>query len=134
MSDIDDGRHRLADRFTLLRADPYVLDACLWLTLSRLAWAVRDAYATRVAWEETVGSPSAAAAEETHRQAWRSMMEKLAAAAHTAAVHDAPQSATEGAAGTGVQADANRPSEQRRGSDGGGWWPAPTRYSTGDAQ
>jgi hypothetical protein len=112
MGGLDGGRRRLAERFTLLRADPYVLDAYLWLTLSDLAWAVRDAYATRQAWEETSGTPSAANANEMHRHAWKHMLDKLEAATMAAGFDMAPtsepQSTVEALAGPGVQAEQIR--------------------------
>ena len=124
-----DARDRLTDRFTVLRSDPFILDAAVYVALERLAVAMHDQYHTRRAWEEGAGTAQRPHLERIHRLAWRDLLAKVEAAAMAAGFDMAPtgepQSASEAIVGVGVQVETNRRSDARRGSAGRGLRPSP---------
>ncbi len=122
---LDDARSRLGERYTVMRADPFVIDAGLWLALVDLAQAIRDAYTTRLAWEDECDVVVAAELERLHRRVHRDLIVKLGVAASAAEHHGEPESAPEAPPLVGGRAETNRPSGAYGESAGG--IPQPTR-------
>ena len=76
MNSFESASERLVDLFTVLRADPFILDACLYLCLERLAGAINAQATTRRTWEQA-DPARVEEAEQEHRRAWRFTIEKL---------------------------------------------------------
>ena len=79
-------RDRMRTRYLLLRSDPFVFDAGVWLAVTDLAQAIYDAHESRRRWEEATGTPRAAPAEQLHRLAWLDMIDRLVGAAAAAGI------------------------------------------------
>jgi hypothetical protein len=88
-----DARSWLAERYTLLRSDRFIINAGLWHAIGGLSHAIHDTYETRLAWENAAGSAYASELERLHRRVHRDLVAKLEAAASAAGLRIAPQSA-----------------------------------------
>ena len=122
---LDDPRSRLREWYTVMRGDRFVIDAGLWFALGCLARAMRDAYATRIAWENASGNAVAAELEQEHRRVHRDLVAKLATAAWAAGVSGAPESVPEAPRLVSGRATAKRPWGGR--GEGVSGIPQPTR-------
>jgi hypothetical protein len=115
----DDARDRLRERYTVMRSDPFVIDAGLWLALVDLAHTIRDTYTTRVAWENASDGRAAAELEQAHRRVHGDLIAKLDAAASAAEHHDGPESAPEASPLVSGPAAINQPPGAHGESAGG---------------
>ena len=126
----DAARDRLIDRYTVLRSDPFIVDAAVYMAMENLAVAMRDQHQTRRAWEDGSGTPHGPHLERMHRLAWRDLLDKVEAAEMAAgfdmALTGEPQSVVEARGGVVVQTETMRRSDD----DDGVVEPGVIRHST----